>query len=62
MKNQEDRAKFIGAKIKEAREAAKRSQMELADALNFESATAISLIESGARNVRAEDLEKYRNS
>ena len=50
--------KFIGAKIREAREATKKSQKELADALGFESATAISLIESGERKVRVEDLEK----
>lgn len=58
MKTIEDMNKIIGAKIKEAREAAKKSQMELAGALGFESATAISLIESGERKVRVEDLEK----
>ena len=58
MKIPEDMNKFIGSKIREAREAAKKSQMELANALGFESATAISLIESGERKVRVEDLEK----
>jgi len=58
MKIPEDMNKFIGSKIREAREAAKKSQMELASALGFESATAISLIESGERKVRVEDLEK----
>lgn len=58
MKNEEDKNKLIGAKIREAREAAKKSQKDLADALGFESATAVSLIESGERKVRAEDLEK----
>lgn len=58
MKIPEDMNKFIGSKIREAREAAKKSQMELASILGFESATAISLIESGERKVRVEDLEK----
>lgn len=58
MKTLEDMNKLIGSKIREAREATKKSQMELASALGFESATAISLIESGERRVRVEDLEK----
>ena len=58
MKTSEDKNKFIGQKIKEAREAAEKSQKELADALGFESATAISLIESGERKSKIEDLEK----
>lgn len=58
MKTTEDMNKFIGSKIREAREAAKKSQKEVADILGFESATAISLIESGGRKVRVEDLEK----
>jgi len=58
MKNQEDKNKFIGAKIREAREAAQKSQKELADVLGFESATAISLIEAGERKMRVEDLAK----
>ena len=44
MKIPEHKNKFIGQKIKEAREAAEKSQKDLADALGFESATAISLI------------------
>lgn len=58
MKNEDNKNKFIGSKIREAREAAKKSQKELADAVGFESATAISLIEAGQRKVRVEDLEK----
>ena len=58
MKTLEDMNKLIGSKIREAREAAKKSQIDLAGALGFESATAISLIESGERKVRVEDLEK----
>lgn len=58
MKTSEDKNKFIGQKIKEARESAEKSQKELADALGFESATAISLIESGERKSKIEDLEK----
>ena len=57
MKTLEDMNKFIGSKIREAREAAKKSQMELANALGFESAPAISLIERGERKVRVADLE-----
>jgi transcriptional regulator with XRE-family HTH domain len=58
MKMSEDKNKLIGQKIKEAREAAEKSQKELADALGFESATAISLIESGERKAKIEDLVK----
>ena len=39
--------KLIGIRIKEAREAVGISQKALADAVGFESATAISLIEAG---------------
>lgn len=53
-----DKNKLIGQKIKEAREAAGKSQKDLAEILGFESATAISLIESGERKVKVEDLEK----
>lgn len=58
MKLSEDKNKLIGQKIREAREAAEKSQKELADALGFESATAISLIEAGERKAKIEDLEK----
>src|SRR3989344_9425559 len=50
--------KLIGIRIKEAREAVGISQKALADAIGFESATAISLIEAGERKVRVQDLEK----
>jgi len=58
MKIPEDKNKLIGQKIKEARESAEISQKQLADTLGFESATAISLIESGERKAKIEDLEK----
>lgn len=58
MKILEDKNKLIGQKIKEARESAEMSQKQLADALGFESATAISLIEAGERKSKIEDLEK----
>ena len=58
MKTSEDRYKFIGARIREAREALSVSQKALAEVLGYESATAISLIESGERKVKVEDLEK----
>lgn len=61
MKIQDDKNLFIGVKIREAREKEGKSQKELADAIGFESATAISLIESGQRKVRVEDLEKISN-
>ena len=47
----------IGARIKEARESANMSQKELADKLGYESATAISLLESGDRKVSICSLE-----
>ena len=58
MKTPVDMSKFTGAKIREDRDATGKSQKDIADALNFESATAISLIESGERKVKVEDLEK----
>ncbi len=57
MKNQKSKYKFIGSKIKEARELADLSQMDLANKVGYESATAISLIESGERKVSIKDLE-----
>ncbi len=51
MKIPETKYKFIGNKIKEARESEGLSQMELAKHLGYESATAISLIEAGERKV-----------
>lgn len=61
MKTSEEKNKEIGQKIREARESAEKSQKELADVLGFESATAISLIESGERKIKVEDLEKIAN-
>jgi len=61
MKNTEEKDDSIGKRIKFAREEAKLSQMDLARDLGFESATAISLIESGDRNVTIENLEKIAN-
>lgn len=58
MISQPNKTQFIGGKIREAREAAAVSQKTLADAVGFESATAISLIEKGERKLRVEDLEK----
>lgn len=53
-----NKAQFIGTQIRTAREAKEMSQKTLADAVGFESATAISLIEKGERRLRVEDLEK----
>jgi transcriptional regulator with XRE-family HTH domain len=50
--------KLIGEKIKKVREAAGISQKKLAKAIGFETATSISLIESGSRRVATRDLEK----
>lgn len=50
--------KLIGGRIKKVREAAKMSQRKLAKAIGFETATSISLIESGGRRVATGDLEK----
>lgn len=58
MKNDVDNNKFIGSRIKEARERAKKSQKELASVLGYDTATAISLIESGGRKLKVEDLSK----
>ncbi len=56
MKNVNDNI-LIGSRIKEAREQAGLSQADLARRLGYESATAVSLIESGERKVKAEDLK-----
>ena len=50
--------KSIGSRIKAAREERNLSQMDLAKALGFQTATAISLIESGERGVPATILQK----
>ena len=54
----EDTYPQIGKRIKDAREKEGLSQKSLAEAVGFESATAISLIESGERRVSIEDLDK----
>ena len=56
MKNEDINA-YIGA-----REAGAISQADLAKALGYESATAISLIESGERKLRVEDLQKVADT
>ena len=48
--------KEIGQKIKTCRLGAGYSQTNLANLLNYESATAISLIESGERSLKIHDL------
>ncbi len=58
MKNMQNQAKTIGSRIKAAREEAGMSQMDLAKILGFESATAISLIESAERKITVENLDK----
>jgi transcriptional regulator with XRE-family HTH domain len=50
--------KLIGEKIKAARESAKMSQKELAEKIGFETATALSLIETGDRKISIEVLQK----
>lgn len=56
MKNINANKGIIGRNIKFAREQAKLSQLDLAKQLGFESATALSLIESGERKISAENL------
>lgn len=58
MKNNENRANTMGARIKAAREEASMSQSDLAEALGFQSATAVSLIENGERGVSAALLSR----
>ncbi|MFA6501308.1 MAG: helix-turn-helix transcriptional regulator [Parachlamydiales bacterium] len=48
----------IGARIREVREKAQMSQKSLAEAVDYETSTAISLIESGDRRVAIDDLDK----
>lgn len=54
----EEQRKLIGARIKEARERSGMSQIELAEKIGFNSATAVSLMESGDRKTPAEVLDK----
>ena len=58
MKNEANKGVSIGSRIRKAREDEGYSQLELAKKLDFESATAISLIESDERNVTIVNLEK----
>lgn len=53
MKKPENSANTMGGRIRAAREERGLSQAQLAEALGFESATAISLIEKGERGVNA---------
>jgi len=54
----DDRYELVGKRIKQAREEEKISQRELAEALGYESATAISLIEAGKRSIEVEVLDR----
>lgn len=56
MKTEDIKPKTLGQRIKQAREKAGYSQLDLAKALDFETATAISLIENDVRGVAAENL------
>jgi len=58
MKSKKDKYKFIGARIKKARQKKGLSQKTLAEMIGFDSATSISLIESGERKISIVDLEK----
>ncbi len=58
MQNDITKAQYIGDRIKTAREDAGMSQTLLAKELEFESASAISLIEKGERKITVENLEK----
>lgn len=57
MKNEQNNIENIGARIRVAREERSLSQLDLAKALGFQSATAVSLIESGERKVTAGILQ-----
>lgn len=57
-KDNNNKAEFIGSQIRIAREEEGISQLDLAKLLDFESSTAISLIESGSRKITIENLEK----
>ncbi len=58
MKNEKEKYEFIGSRIKEVRQKKGLSQKDLASAVGFDSATSISLIESGDRKISIFDLEK----
>lgn len=61
MKNEKNKYKFIGTRIKEARQKKGLSQKYLAEKVGFDSATSISLIESGERKISIVDLEETAN-
>jgi transcriptional regulator with XRE-family HTH domain len=61
MKDEITKAKYIGGRIKQAREDAQLTQSQLAEKIGFDSGTAISLIESGERKIAVETLEKIAN-
>jgi len=58
MKNKKSKSQIIGEKIKESRKNMALSQAQLAEQIGFESAVAISLIESGERSISIDKLEK----
>ncbi len=58
MKNESNKASSIGGQIRQAREEMNMSQLDLAKATGFESATAISLMESDQRKVTIDTLQK----
>ena len=58
MKDEKNKYKLIGARVKEARQKKGLSQKDLADVVGFDSATSISLIEAGERKISIVDLEK----
>jgi transcriptional regulator with XRE-family HTH domain len=57
MKNIDNKNTIIGSRIKMIREGLGYPQLDLARAIGFESATAVSLIESGNRRITAEKLD-----
>lgn len=58
MTNTDNRYEDIGRRIREARDRSGLSQQDLAEAVGFESGTAISLIEKGLRKVSIPHLDK----
>ena len=61
MKNETKNTGTLGSRIKAARDEQRLSQQDLADALGFKSATAISLIENDERGVSTETLKALCN-
>ena len=62
MKKEENRANTMGGRIKAAREELGLSQSQLAEALGFQSATAVSLIENGERGITSVLLQRLGES